>query len=69
MWQGMGCFELLLSFLVCFSAELFHSIIISNVLNLGGLSFLELCLKKKKCMYHFTTEKINTSNFLAAVSS
>lgn len=47
MWQGMGCFELLLSFLVCFSAELFLYIIISNnALNLGGLSFLELCLKK-----------------------
>lgn len=44
MWQGMGCFELLLSFLVHSSAELFHYIIISNnVLNLGGLSFLELC--------------------------
>lgn len=44
MWQGMGCFELLLSFLVHSSAELFHYIIISNnALNLGGLSFLELC--------------------------
>lgn len=47
MWQGRGCFELLLSFLVRFSTELFHYIIISNnVLNLGGLSFLKLCLKR-----------------------
>lgn len=48
MWQAMGCFELLLSVLVHSSAELFHYIIISNnALNLGGLSFLELCSKKK----------------------
>lgn len=44
MWQGMGCIELLLSYLVHSSAELFHCIIISNnALNLRGLSFLELC--------------------------